>query len=165
MRLLLCAVLFLSAGWIGIQHSTEYRNRPLRLERLADSLTVLQTEICNRKTPLPEALLRCSNSFKELNSFFQMLYIGLKTDQSFSNVWSHATARLYTESAEVQYALRSLGNQIGKYDAQTQEKAFRTSIDVLRNHASEIGLSSKESAKLAIGFGAVVGLLLAIVCY
>lgn len=165
MRLLFCAVLFLSAGWIGFQRSAEIRTRPLRLQRLADSLSVLQTEICSRKTPLPEALLHCLASFEDLNSFYQLLLIGMKSEQSFSDVWAYAVDRLYPESVEERYALLSLGERIGRYDAQTQETAFRTCIDALRNRASQIGLSSKENAKLAVGFGAVSGMLLAIACY
>ena len=158
-------MLFLSVGWIGFQRSAEYRKKPLRLERLADSLAVLQTEICCRRTPLPEALLHCANSFKELNLFYQMLLIGMLKDQSFSDVWTHEVVRLYPESGEEHYALLSLGEQIGRYDVQTQETAFRTCIDVLRNCALQIGMTSKANAKLAVGFGAAGGLLLAIACY
>ena len=89
----------------------------------------------------------------------------MKSDQSFSNVWTYAVDRLYPESREEQYALLSLGERIGRYDAQTQETAFQTCIDALRNYASHIETSSKVNAKLAAGFGAVSGLLLAIACY
>ena len=165
MRLSLCVILFLSAGWIGLHRSEEYKKRPLRLQYLADSLAVLQVEICNRKTPLPEALLHCSNAFKELNSFYQRLFVGTKTDQSFSEVWACAVDRLYPEQGEEQYSLLTLGEQMGRYDAQTQEAAFRTCTNVLRNCALRIGANSKVSAKLAAEVGAVSGLLLAIACY
>lgn len=94
-----------------------------------------------------------------------MLFVGTKTDQSFSEVWACAVDRLYPEQGEEQYSLLTLGEQIGRYDAQTQEAAFRTCTNVLRNCALRIGANSKVSAKLAAEVGAVSGLLLAIACY
>lgn len=165
MRLLLSLILFLSAGWIGLQRSAECRREPLSLLALADSLAVLQSETCVRRTPLPAALLRCSNTFSDTKYFYQMLLIGIQTERPISEVWYDAAMRLHLGSGEARHALLALGEQIGRYDAQTQETAFVVCIESLRGCASQIGKTSKINARLAIGLSAVCGLLLAIVCY
>ena len=165
MRTLLCLVLFLCSGWVGIQRSAEFRRKPMLLLSLADSLSILQTEICVRKAPLQEALLHSSESFKNLKTFYQMLLIGAKADQAFSIVWHKAVLELYPYRGEEQHALLALGKLIGRYDAQTQETAFLTCIQVLRSGAMQIKTTSRTNARLAIGLSTVCGLLLAIAFY
>ena len=165
MRLFLCMSLLLAAGWIGLQRSAEYRKKPLRFLELADSLSVLQNEICQRRTPLPAAFLRCSKAFKGLKPFYQLLYAGTQTDQAFLAVWNHAVERLDLLAEEERHALFALGEQIGRYDAQTQETAFRICIEALRTYAQQIRTASRVNARLAACCGMVCGLLLAIMCY
>lgn len=157
--------LLLAAGWIGIQQSAEYRKKPLRLLELADSLSVLQNEICRRRAPLPAAFLRCSKAFEGMKSFYQLLYAGMQTDQAFLTVWNHAVERLDLLAGEERHALLTLGEQIGRYDAQTQETAFGICIEALRSYAQQSRSSSRANARLAVCCGMVCGLLLAIMCY
>lgn len=165
MRLLLCLTLLLTGAWIGMQRSAECRKTPLMLLDLANSLSVLQTEICRRRAPLPAALLRCAKAFEDLKPFYQLLYAGTQTDQPFLSVWQYAVAQLRPLAGEERRALLALGEQIGRYDAQTQEAAFSVCIDALRTRALQIRAASGTSARLALGCGLAGGLLLAIVCY
>ena len=165
MRLYLCMALLLAAGWIGIQCSVEYRKKPLRLLELADSLSVLKNEICQRRAPLSAAFLRCSQAFEGMRPFYQLLYAGTQTDQTFFTVWQYAVEQLDLLAGEERHALLTLGEQIGRYDAQTQETAFCICIEALRTYAQQIKTASRVNARLAACCGMVCGLLLAIMCY
>lgn len=165
MRLLLCTIVLLAAVRIGMQCSAEYRRAPLMLLDLANSLSILQSEICHRRAPLPEAFLRCAGAFEGLRPFYQLLYAGMRTDQPFLTVWQHAVAEIRPLSGDERHALLALGEQIGRYDAQTQETAFCICVDALKSRALQIRTASLANARLAAGCGLVCGLLLAIMCY
>ena len=90
MRLLFCIALFLSAVWIGAQRCVEYKRKPRIIFVLADSISVLQNEVCVRRVPLPEALLHCTKSFGDTKLFYRMLYAGIQTGRPFSEVWHDA---------------------------------------------------------------------------
>lgn len=165
MRPLLCIMLFLSAVWIGAQRYRDFEKRPRVLFALADSLSVLQNEVCVRCIPLPDALHYCATLFSETKLFYQMLHAGIQTGRPVSDVWRDAALQLDLNSQQARQTLLSLGEQIGRYDAKTQETAFAVSVTTLRDCASRSILMSKTNAKLAIGFGMVCGLLLAVMCY
>ena len=157
--------LLLAVGWIGIQRSVEYKKKPLRILELADSLSVLQNEICQRRAPIPAAFLRCSKAFEGMRPFYQLLYAGTQTDQAFLTVWQYAVERLDILAGEEHHTLLALGEQIGRYDAQTQETAFCICIEALRTYAQQIRTISRVNARLSTFGGMVCGLLLAIMCY
>ena len=165
MRFLLCLILTLSVCCIGIQRASEYRKRPILMICLADSLAVLKNEICVRRVPIPAALLRCSELFCDTRAFYQMLIVGSCSERSFSDVWDDAVKRVYTYVDETQHSLLALGEQIGRYDAQTQETAFSVCIDSLRSSALQARDKTNNQARLAVGFSAACGLLLAVMCY
>ena len=165
MRLILCIILFFALGWIGVLRSAECRRKPLLMLSLADSLAILQNEICVCRSPLPTALLRCLEVFGETKQFYQMLLVGVRSERSFSEAWAMSVKKVYPYEDEVRYALLSLGEQIGRYDAKTQETAFAVCINTLRDSASQIGSAAKTRARLTIGLGAVTGLLVAVIIY
>ena len=165
MRFLLCLILTLSVCWIGIQRASEYRKRPILMICLADSLAVLKNEVCVRRSPIPTALLRCSELFRDTKIFYQMLMVGTRSERPFSDVWDDAVKRICPYEDEAQHSLLALGEQIGRYDAQTQETAFAVCIDSLRSSAAQIRETTSHHARLAIGLGSACGLLLAVMCY
>ena len=165
MRFLFCLILTLSAFWIGGQRALEYRKRPIMMISLADSLAVLKNEICVRRVPIPAALLRCSELFCDTRAFYQMLMAGTRSEHTFSHVWVDAVKQIYPYEDEARRALLALGEQIGRYDAQTQETAFSVCIDSLRSSALQARDKTNNQARLAVGFSAACGLLLAVMCY
>ena len=165
MRMLLCAMLIFSAWWIGIMTAVAYRKKPLFLLSLADSLTVLQSEVCARRIPLPQALLRCAEMPGLSVRFYQFLLAGMCLDESFALTWRNALNQLPELSEEELHALRALGEHIGQYDAQTQDAAFDVCVTALRRSAEQLQITSRTNARTAIGIAFACGLLLAIVCY
>ena len=149
MRLLLCLLLFFSVACLGVHHAFEIRRRWKWVQCLADSLSILQNEICACKRPLPEALLRCAELFNPTNSFYRMLYAGLHTDMPFACVWNQAVTQFAPHSGEVRHALYALGQQIGRYDAQIQDSAFSACVTFLREYASQEGLLSKTNVRMS----------------
>ena len=165
MRFLLCLILILSIIWMGLQRAYEYRKRPILMISLADSLAVLKNEICVRRTSIPDAMIRCSELFCDTRGFYQMLMAGPRSEHTFSHVWVDAVKQIYPYEDEARRALLALGEQIGRYDAQTQETAFSVCIESLRSSASHVRETTGNRARMAIGLSAAGGLLLAVMVY
>ena len=165
MRLLFCILLFLASVCLGVRNAYDCSRKPILLHSLADSLSVLQNEICASRKPLPAALLRCTELSELTRSFYQMLYAGLQTDLPFIQTWNSAVIKFTPCSGEARQSLLMLGQQIGRYDAQIQNSAFSVCILFLREYASKERTMSKTNARMSVGLGAAFGLLLAIACY
>lgn len=165
MRGMLCVILFASVTWIGVQQALECKRRQMMLLCVADSLAVLQSEICVQRSQLARALSRCSEINYQTKPFYLVLLRGVETDFSFKDCWRRAVVEMLPMTGESRHALLALGEQIGRYDLQAQEMAFEVCIAVLREQASQTSAKTKENVKLSVGLGAAFGLLLAIVCY
>ena len=149
MRILLCVILFLSVAWIGVQQAALCNRKQILLFAAADSLAVLQSEICVEQT----------------KPFYQLLLQGMESELPFSVCWRSVVMQMPLLTREARHALVALGEQIGRYDLQAQESAFDVCISTIRNDAEKASCKSKEIKKLSVGIGAICGLLLAIVCF
>ena len=165
MRVILSVILFVSVAWIGVQQAFEYKRRQMLLLSVADSLAVLQSEICVQRTPLSRALFRCSETNDQTKPFYMALLHGAETDLSFKDCWRSAVVQMLPMTGESRHALLALGEQIGQYDLQAQETAFEVCIAAFREQASKMSVKTKENVKLSVELGTAFGLLLAIACY
>lgn len=165
MRILLCVILFLSVAWIGVQQAASCNRKQMLLLTTADSLAVLQSEICVQRAPLPAALFRTAEVFEQTKPFYQLLLQGMESELPFSVCWRSVVMQMPLLTRESRHALLALGEQIGRYDLQAQESAFDVCISTIRYDAEKASCKSKENMKLSVGIGAICGLLLAIVCF
>lgn len=165
MRLIGCVLLVLSVGWMGALYASALKRRPRTLLALADSLAVLQNEICTRLAPLSYALERAAAVSDLTSQYYFCLITGLESQLSFPELWASAVRCVPSLRPEDRQALFPLGMQLGRYDAETQSETLSCCIQTLRSHAAGCRESVRSGARLSVGLGFAGGLLLAVTFY
>ena len=117
--------------------------------------------------PLPEALRHlAAGAPQPLSTQYAALADGI-TDggRPFSESWAAAFQALDMLTPDVRAALLTLGEQLGKYDAQIQRRALDTCIETLQAAAAQMQADTTQRGKLFCGLGATLGLLAAVALF
>ena len=150
------ALLFLGSTAAGFALRQELRLRLRLLTAVIDSLNLLRSDIVGRLLPLPEPL----------SAQYAALADGITDgDRPFSESWSAAFQALDTLAPDVRAALLTLGEQLGKYDAQLQRCALDACIETLQAAATRMQTDTAQRGKLFCGLGATLGLLAAVALF
>ena len=145
------ALVFLGSTAAGFALRQELRLRLRLLTAVIDSLNLLRSDIVGRLLPLPEAL--------------RHLAAGTDGGRPFSESWAAAFQALDMLTPDVRAALLTLGEQLGKYDAQIQRRALDTCIETLQAAAAQMQADTTQRGKLFCGLGATLGLLAAVALF
>ena len=155
------ALLFLGSTAAGFALRQELRLRLRLLTAVIDSLNLLRSDIVGRLLPLPEALRHLAASAQ-----YAALADGITDgDRPFSESWSAAFQALDMLAPDVRAALLTLGEQLGKYDAQLQRCALDACIETLQAAAARMQTDAAQRGKLFCGLGATLGLLAAVALF
>lgn len=152
------ALVFLGSTAAGFALRQELRLRLRLLTAVIDSLNLLRSDIVGRLLPLPEALRHLAAGAPEpLSTQYAALADGI-TDggRPFSESWAAAFQAL---------DMLTLGEQLGKYDAQIQRRALDTCIETLQAAAAQMQADTTQRGKLFCGLGATLGLLAAVALF
>ena len=117
--------------------------------------------------PLPEALRHLAAGAPEpLSTQYAALADGI-TDggRPFSESWAATFQALDMLTPDMRAALLTLGEQLGKYDAQIQRRALDTCIETLQAAAAQMQADTTQRGKLFCGLGATLGLLAAVALF
>ena len=157
------ALVFLGSTAAGFALRQELRLRLRLLTAVIDSLNLLRSDIVGRLLPLPEALHHLA---EPLSTQYAALADGI-TDggRPFSESWAAAFQALDMLTPDVRAALLTLGEQLGKYDAQIQRRALDTCIETLQAAAAQMQADTTQRGKLFCGLGATLGLLAAVALF
>lgn len=158
------ALLFLGSTAAGFALRQELRLRLRLLTAMIDSLNLLRSDIVGRLLPLPEALHHLAASAPEpLSALYASLADSITDgNRLFSESWAAAFTTPDIFSPDVRAALLTLGEQLGKYDAQLQRCALDTCIETLQAAAAQMQADTVQRGKLFCGLGATLGLLAAV---
>ena len=150
------ALVFLGSTAAGFALRQELRLRLRLLTAVIDSLNLLRSDIVGRLLPPPEPL----------STQYAALADGI-TDggRPFSESWAAAFQALDMLTPDVRAALLTLGEQLGKYDAQIQRRALDTCIETLQAAAAQMQADTTQRGKLFCGLGATLGLLAAVALF
>lgn len=161
------ALVFLGSTAAGFALRQELRLRLRLLTAVIDSLNLLRSDIVGRLLPLPESLHHLAAGAPEpLSTQYAALADGI-TDggRPFSESWAAAFQALDMLTPDVRAALLTLGEQLGKYDAQIQRRALDTCIETLQAAAVQMQADTTQRGKLFCGLGATFGLLAAVALF
>ena len=160
------ALVFLGSTAAGFALRQELRLRLRLLTAVIDSLNLLRSDIVGRLLPLPEALRQAAGAPEPLSTQYAALADGI-TDggRPFSESWAAAFQALDMLTPDVRAALLTLGEQLGKYDAQIQRRALDTCIETLQAAAAQMQADTTQRGKLFCGLGATLGLLAAVALF
>lgn len=162
------ALVFLGSTAAGFALREELRLRLRLLTAVIDSLNLLRSDIIGRLLPLPEALRHLAAGAPEpLSTQYAALADGITEDggRPFSESWAAAFQALDMLTPDVRAALLTLGEQLGKYDAQIQRRALDTCIETLQAAAAQMQADTTQRGKLFCGLGATLGLLAAVALF
>ena len=161
------ALLFLGSTAAGFALRRELQQRAQLLAAVIDSLQLLRSDIVGRLLPLPEALRHLAASAPQpLSAQYTALADSIMDgDRPFSESWAAAFQALDMLTPGVRAALLTLGEQLGKYDAQLQRTALDACTETLQAAAAQMQADTVRRGKLFCGLGATLGLLTAVALF
>ena len=153
---------------IGGRSALRYRNRVRSLESLVSALGIMQSEICDRLTPMPELLeLLSAEAGKPASQLFRnvsrrMSELGARP---FSDIWRQAvedTPELLLSGRE-EACLSELGFSLGRYDVAQQRAALGYTARRMSDYAAAAERERASNSKLHAVFRiAAVGIIVAV---
>ena len=160
-------LILISSGYWGIRKTAELRRRPRLLKAAADSLKLIRSDIAFRLLPLPDTLRHAAQSAPApLRHVYAALSEQMCTEtQPFSEQWRAAFDALPDFSPEDQAALCTLGEPLGKYDADAQVDAIDYCVAYLQSAETQAREDTARRGKLYAGLGLTFGLIVAVTLY
>lgn len=161
---LLGAVLLLSgAVGFGLKGVARLRGRARTLAAMVSSLELLQSEICDRLTPMPELLeLLEQEATYPASAFYGGVRRRMKDlgEESFPEIWRKAVSETpsLTLDAQDKLILSELGVSLGKYDAAEQAGAIGSARRRLETLAAQAAAERDRDSKLHAALGVAAGI-------
>lgn len=155
------------AGY-GFSRGREYKTHVDELEELRRIAMMFATETSYSKLPIAELSSRISRKVKEpFRSWLIGLSLELKKEKQepLMRVWKKEAERLLeglSLTEEEGDELKNLGVQIGNYNIQMQENAFRWYADMLKEKRGTLMKEVSERQRLCNSLGILAGIFLVI---
>lgn len=160
------ALIFLSCGYAGYLTSSTLARRTAALRSFADGLTLLQSEIGGRQTPLLPAFRLCAQQTPgEAGRFFDQLGRLLEREPNrpaaelLRQLLEQGDWGLTEEDAGI---LAALGPALGRYDGQTQAQALERQRRSLEQNMARARAEQESQGRLWRTAGLCCGAALAL---
>ncbi|KXG76792.1 stage III sporulation protein SpoIIIAB [Thermotalea metallivorans] len=167
-KLMISAVIVLSASLIGYILSYNYVQRPKQIKNLILSLQLLETEILYMLTPLPQALKKIgSKGNTELAGIFKEAGSLLETRRGYDieDAWQQAIEqkiRFTSLSEEDKEILIDFGKNLGSIDRENQIKNFNFIYAQLKKQQQTAEELRAKNEKMYRSLGVLLGLAIVI---
>ena len=144
------------------------RSRKRILARLAASLDLMESEICDRQAPLPEVVRQLAGTADgPVKVFYTEVYRQLQGNdgRTFAEMWRRAILRTpdMMLTPEEEYAFSQLGFSLGKYDAAYQKNAIALTRKKMALYAKTAREECERDWKVQAFVGMAAGLAAVIV--
>ncbi|MCB6993728.1 stage III sporulation protein AB [bacterium 210820-DFI.6.37] len=164
---ILCLVVILACGGLGMIKSQTYSQRLTELTGLTDMLQMLRTEMSYRKDPLPAVFSRIS-AYKDTVAMDILWECGLRMKESldFKQCWQEAVEIACAESCLTEGDLaivKDLGLQLGKSDVQGQASMFSLAEAKLEGQIREATKDKESRGRMYRGLGFSIGIVIAVI--
>ena len=168
-RLIGAVLLVLGTGICGLSSVLRLRQRARILSGLTLALEIMQSEICERMTPLPELVAQLAGDMEEpVRSFFRRLQSRMEQlgEVRFYEIWKKAvenSPELLLTVPE-QRALCELGHSLGRYNLEQQRGAIlyvHRKMETFARRAEEERIrNSRTNAFLGVAAGVFAVMIL-----
>ena len=148
-RLLGAVLIAFGAAWLGLSAAAELGRKVRRLEHLYIGLSLLERELWERGSPLPQVLEELARRTEEPAKalFAQSAAACGRLDQEpFPAAWRRLVQEAEGLTAEGRAALLPLGEVLGRYEAQEQREAIAQARSALERERERA-----EGEKLRMG--------------
>ena len=157
-------LVILSCSVMGIHMARSLRRRAEFLRSLVHALTLLRNELCTSLLPVREvlAMLACDTSSRSREFFERCLSLFGNSD--LKSAWTAAAmdGRTWGMEEEECRMLASLGDVIGRYEAEKQRELIDRVADYFDERAKLADEETRRQYKLRTALGVGSGLMLAI---
>ena len=162
-RILGGAMLMIAALWGGRQASASIRACAKLFRCFLNALELLRADIA-AFVPLSESLRHASSAHGSAARFFEAAALRIETENRvFYEIWTEELTRLQLP-AEAFESLCALGEQLGKYDVQTQlralDRCIRTFEQLERVALDKAGREAELRLRLTAAGGALLLIML-----
>lgn len=165
MKYIGAALIFSSGIFAGAYIAVTKRRRVKKLYAVIIALRILESEICQRLTPLPAAI-STAFSTPELRRFLEKFdalsaQIG---ETGFSDIWRSCCNHGFAElTGEEQTCIAALGRSLGRYDAAAQGQAIDGCLRQIESAYAAESAACTVYCRTSLGIGASLGAMLSIV--
>lgn len=166
---LLGAIFIISATALwGLGGVIKLHTRATSLEAIAQSLEIMQNEICDRLTPMPELFeLLSKNSIYPANILYRKMNDEMKNigEVTFAEMWANTVRNTYELALNPQETLilSKLGYSIGKYDIDEQQAAIRNVYERIRKFSERAETELVRDSKVRAFTGVAAGIFTVII--
>lgn len=164
-RLIGAALVAAGAAWLGIQAAGELRRRALAVRQAAGGLVLLEGELELGAPPLSRLMARgAARSGGPVKELFQDCLQGLERleQEEFSALWHRLAEDCTQLHPEARAILASLGDILGRYDAQRQREAISAARRRLEELAGRLEEDSRRQGRVYQTLGLSGGAFLVI---
>ncbi len=167
MNKLLGAVLLIGGtAALGLSSAAALARKAETIRCLIDALERMEHELSFRLTPVPELLLELSESVEgEAGSFFTFCLNALPElgERSLSQIWEDGSRTCFTSIGQEELRiLQSLGQTLGRYDAEGQRGALLRAREELSCRLRVAREERKRLGKVYSALGVAAGVFLTI---
>ena len=164
-----CICIILACSGYGFSKGKEYKKHVDELGELRRIAMMFATETSYSKLPIAELAVRIS---KKVIEPYKSWLIGLSNSlqkekqHTLMQVWQEETTYLLAKlslSEEEEEELKHLGRQIGNYNIQMQETAFRWYASCLEERRDRLLKEVSEKQRLCNSLGLLAGIFLVII--
>lgn len=162
----LCIIIVLACGALGIFKSQEYSQRVKELNDLRDIFKMLRTEISYMKDPLPVIFERIGNSRENIAAeILKNCSIFMKENRDIHYCWCTSVDMAVRSScltAEDKAIIYDLGIQLGRSSVQGQTDLLDMADEKLLIQIREAENHRSSKGKMFAGMGFSIGIVTAI---
>lgn len=167
LKLIGAAMLLTASAALGFGAAGTLNAQVCELEDLILSLKMMEWELSDRATPLPELLRRSSACMSGIVKDFYLLCISgveQRRELPFSQIWHEAAESVSFHLGKQELSqLDHLGSVLGRYDAASQCAALRETRERLSRFLEDAQAQVKSAGRVYKTMGVASGALLAVV--
>ena len=165
-KAVLCMIIIMSSGALGLLKSQDFSQRIRELNDLRSMVRQLNTEISYRKDPLITTFLRIASQNSSLSSKLLSKCTDYMTSyKEFGQCWHAALEEVCADTSlkkEDKAILAELGLQLGKSSVEGQADMFRLMEEKLL-HQINLAVKEKDSkGKMFGGLGFSLGIVISV---
>lgn len=159
-------LIIISGVLVGCLPVVQLQKKICFTRAMVQALRDMRGELNATLEPIPELIANLANRHQsDVHLFFKDIYTNICTQGviQIGEIWTSAVeekSKLLSENAS--FALRSLGDVLGKVSVEDQLAAIEHTVDILDTYFHELYEQQSSTAKVYISCGTVFGMLIVI---
>lgn len=165
MKYIGAALIFTSGIFAGAYRAVTMRRRVKKLYAVITALKILESEICQRLTPLQAAIATAFSTPELRRSMEKFDALSPQIGETgFSDIWRSCCNQSFAElTGEELTCITAIGRSLGRYDAAAQGQAIDGCLRQIESAYAAESAVCTAYCRTSLGIGASLGAMLSIV--